>query len=64
MGGGARSAPFIMAMRPNDGCAKRTGAHARPEPTSNNIGLYFYITQCENTFILKSPPRVHGRNSN
>ncbi len=31
---GARSAPFGVAMSPKDGCAQRTGANARPKPTS------------------------------
>jgi len=34
IGGGARSVPLIVAMRSIDGCAQRTGAHARPKPTS------------------------------
>jgi hypothetical protein len=33
MGRGALSAPFGVAKRQNDGCAQRTGAHARPKPT-------------------------------
>jgi hypothetical protein len=32
--GGARIAPLGVAMSPKDGCAQRTGAHARPKPTS------------------------------
>jgi hypothetical protein len=34
IGGGARSAPLGVAMSPKNGCAQRTGAHARPKPTS------------------------------
>ncbi len=34
MGGGARSAPFSAAWAQKDGCAQRTGAHARPKTTS------------------------------
>jgi hypothetical protein len=34
--GWARSAPFCACQSAQkDGCAQRTGAHARPEPTSN-----------------------------
>jgi hypothetical protein len=40
MGGGGRSAPFGMAINPKNGCAQRTGAHARPKPTS------YYIFVC------------------
>jgi hypothetical protein len=32
-GGGAHSAPFGLLMSPKDGCAQRTGAHARLELT-------------------------------
>ncbi len=39
-GGGARSAPFGMAMNPKDGCAQRMGAHARSNPTSRFINSY------------------------
>ncbi len=34
MGGGARSAPLGVFKSPKNGCAQRTGAHARPKPTS------------------------------
>jgi hypothetical protein len=40
MGGGARSAPFGVAMSPKDRCAQRTGAHARQKPTSLS---YIYL---------------------
>jgi hypothetical protein len=43
-GRGARSAPFGTEMSPKDGCAQRTGAHARPKPTSiNRIILAFSL---------------------
>jgi hypothetical protein len=38
MGGAQR--PFGLLMSPKDGCAQRTGAHARPKPTSNMINKY------------------------
>ncbi len=35
MGGGGRAAPCWPCLRvQKDGCAQRTGAHARPKPTS------------------------------
>ena len=36
-GGGARSAPLGVFKSPKNGCAQRTGAHARPKPTSISI---------------------------
>jgi hypothetical protein len=34
--GGGRAAPlFACQSAQKDGCAQRTGAHARPEPTSS-----------------------------
>ncbi len=39
-GGGARSALFAWQWAQKDGCAQRTGAHARPKPTSLIIIIY------------------------
>jgi hypothetical protein len=47
MGGGERCAPFGMAMSPKHGCAQRTGAHARPKPTSlSYIYLGYFVCMC------------------
>jgi hypothetical protein len=36
--GGGRAAPLLASLRAQkDECAQRTGAHARPKPTSNYI---------------------------
>jgi hypothetical protein len=44
-GRGARSAPFVMLNAQKDGCAQRTGAHARPKLTSafNDIAGYWCV---------------------
>ncbi len=34
MGGGGAQRPVWYAVSSKDGCAQRTGAHARPKPTS------------------------------
>ncbi len=47
IGGGARSAPLGVALSPKNGCAQRTGAHARPKPTSlSYIYLGYFVCLC------------------
>ncbi len=46
-GGGARNALFRAAMSLKDGCAQRTGAHARPKPASlSYIYLRYFVCLC------------------
>ncbi len=40
--GGAHSALFALQWAQKDRCAQRTGAHARPKPTSLKIWVYYY----------------------
>jgi hypothetical protein len=56
VGGGGRTAPRLAwQCAQKDGCAQRTGAHARPKPTS-----YIIIEQlaqpCEGVWGARSPP--------
>ena len=44
MGGGAHSALYGVAMNQKDGCAQRTGVHARLKPTRT---LYQSKKMCE-----------------
>jgi hypothetical protein len=53
MGGGARSAPFDVAMSQKDGCAQRMGAHARPKPTSLSY-IYLGSSVCHIPVVLSS----------
>ena len=48
MGGGGAQRPVARGNDQKDGCAQRTGAHARPKPTSGNIFKCFQIHQCRN----------------
>ncbi len=43
MGGGVQR-PFGLAQK--NGCAQRTGVHARPKPTSFYISMFFDIYVC------------------
>ncbi len=43
-GGGERAAPGLAwQWAQKDGCAQRTGAHARPKPTSSKYLLMTYV---------------------
>ncbi len=60
-GRGARSAPVLhVKWAQKEGCAQRTGAHARPKPTSYNIVIF------TNPFLIlsssvRSPPAYFWR---
>ncbi len=44
---GARSARLACFVAQKDGCAQRTGAHARPKPTSlSYIYLGYFVCVC------------------
>ncbi len=45
-GRGARSAPFAWQCAQKDGCAQRTGMHARPKPTSSKY-------ECKQTIYIQ-----------
>ncbi len=43
MGRGGAQRPVLHVNEPKkDGCAQRTGAHARPKPTSSVIPKFYY----------------------